>query len=57
MKLFNSISDKMTVVLLYVLLALVIFETYANTNQNSWAIRGLAIAMVLLSGIVLRKQK
>ncbi|HEV7951903.1 MAG TPA: hypothetical protein VGO98_00825 [Candidatus Saccharimonadales bacterium] len=50
-------SDTISVVLLYTMLALVIIETFINVNQNSWAIRGLAIAMILLSGIVLRRQK
>lgn len=57
MKKYDSILDKFTIVTLYILLIIVIVETYINANQNSWTIRGLAIAMILLSGIVLRKKK
>lgn len=57
MKLFNSKTDTLSIVLLYIILILVIVETYINANQNSLAIRGLAIAMILLAGIVVRRQK
>lgn len=45
------------IVLLYVMLVIIIVETYINVNQNSWTIRGLAVAILLLSGIVLRGRK
>lgn len=57
MKSFSPKSNTLGIVLLYVILALVIVQTYINADQNSWAIRGLAIAMILLSGIALRGRK
>lgn len=57
MKSFSPKSNTLGIVLLYVIIALVIVQTYINADQNSWAIRGLAIAMILLSGIALRGRK
>lgn len=48
-------SDKISIILLYALLVLIFIGTFTDLNESSNAVRGLAIAIFVLTGIVIRK--
>lgn len=52
----KNISKTVSTVLLFILLVLIIVESYVNPGPHSWSTRSLAIAAFLLLGISTRKQ-